>query len=1120
MKELIAKNWTVFVLCLLFSLIIWPLFLPGYFSHHDDLQVMRIFEMRRCFADLQLPCRWVPDMGYGNGFPLFNYYNPLAYYIGGVLSFALGFIGASKTLFFIPLVLGGISMYLLVRELSGNLSGLVAALLYSFAPYRALDFYVRGDIAEGFALALIPMVFYFILRLIRQKTTFNFLGTVIFWSTFLISHNIMVLLFIPPLLIWIVYWLAINRLRNLPAVSLSLILGFGLAAFFLIPAFVEKSLVQIDTLTQGDLNYRAHFITLNQLFFSRFWGYGASVLGPNDTISFQVGWPQWWVAAGSLVAIILRLLSLLNKKIIASVNRNQVILIMLLFSLFAGSLFMTHNKSAFIWEKISILSYVQFPWRFLSVAIFSSSILGGFLILVFKGKLRYLIAISIIFLTAILNWNFFRPEKFYPLMTDQEKLSGMQWATQQKASVMDYLPETAHKPKEIAADKPLVVSGRAEISDFINKSNQWQFQVTADQPTDIEVPVFDFPNWQVKVNGIEVPHSHQNQLGRISLNLEPGHYLVGGVFADTSWRRFSNIISIFSFIVLVFIYLYENLKKFLYKYSFVLIFVLSLPAVWALFVPGFFGASDDMHIAWLFEMDRAFKAGQFPPRYVPDLSFGFGYPLFNFVFPLPFYIAEIFHLINFSLVDSIKAVFFLSLLFSMFFMYKFLKEFTGNWLGVAGAVVYGFTPYRSTDVYVRGAFGEALSFVFLPLIALSVAKLTETFRTTHLTFNKRWLGIGGLSLAALILSHNITAYMFIPFVLLLAALRISFISINKLIAALQLIISALIGLLISIYFWLPALGDSPLMKYDTVFNFADHFPTLKQLLLPYWGYGASVPGPGDGMSFFIGTVNLVLLILGMIFMILFWRRYSRSQRILLLWALVSFLISFLMMNYRSIFIWNNVPLLPYFQFPWRFLTMTTFVTPIFIIGLTKVKYNFLVAATAVFLVIFLNYGFFRPHDFLGRMDDYYINRYVPIPKASSAYLQTTEEYLRLPLTTQKRPTQNYPMIFSTDEVTDKIMVINSLDISAEVSTNKEAIINYNKYFFPGWEAKIDGKKTVIKPGIPFGQISVSVPAGEHLLDISFNETLFKRVLDIISLVSLLTAILFSIKLKILRRVTN
>ena len=107
----------------------------GYFSHQDDLQVIN-FEMRRCFADLQIPCRWVPDMGWGNGFPLFNFYGVSTYYFGAFLSYVLGFIGASKVLFYISLTFGSFGIYFLVKSLWGKWAGVTSAVLYLFAPYK------------------------------------------------------------------------------------------------------------------------------------------------------------------------------------------------------------------------------------------------------------------------------------------------------------------------------------------------------------------------------------------------------------------------------------------------------------------------------------------------------------------------------------------------------------------------------------------------------------------------------------------------------------------------------------------------------------------------------------------------------------------------------------------------------------------------------------------------------------------------------------------------------------------------------------------------------------------------------------------------------------------------
>ena len=68
-----------------------PLFISGFFPMHDDTQVARVFEMGKMLKEGTFPVRWVPDLGYGYGYPLFNFYAPLAYYVGGFFML-LGFL--------------------------------------------------------------------------------------------------------------------------------------------------------------------------------------------------------------------------------------------------------------------------------------------------------------------------------------------------------------------------------------------------------------------------------------------------------------------------------------------------------------------------------------------------------------------------------------------------------------------------------------------------------------------------------------------------------------------------------------------------------------------------------------------------------------------------------------------------------------------------------------------------------------------------------------------------------------------------------------------------------------------------------------------------------------------
>ncbi len=537
--------------------------------------------------------------------------------------------------------------------------------------------------------------------------------------------------------------------------------------------------------------------------------------------------------------------------------------------------------------------------------------------------------------------------------------------------------------------------------------------------------------------------------------------------------------------------------KFFDKYILLLLLISIIPA-WSLSAPGFYGASDEVHIAWLYEMDRALQS-QFPPRLAPDLSYGFGYPLFNFIFPLPYYIGEVFHKIGFSFVDSLKLIFFISIPFSALSMYFLLRRFSEEKLSLLGAILYIFAPYRSVDLYVRGALGEIVAFMFFPMILLTTVNLTQE---NQKKVNWKWLGIGGISVALLVLSHNIATYMFLPFALLLAAIRIFFMKNGKWLSAVQTVGVFFLGLLGSVYFWLPALLESGLMKYDTVFNFIDHFPTLKQLFLPYWGYGASVAGPYDGMSFFLGISSVVVLILGTLLTLIFWKKYNTEQKTVLSWVIFSLLIVFFMMNFRSTIAWDNLPLLPYFQFPWRFLMMTTLFIPVLVITLERLKFNKWIVLSLIVLTIGINYSYFRPQDFLGRTDGYFLNKYIPFPSASEEYNKNQEEYLRLPKDTLVRPDKVYSIFFDQDG--NKILEANqksATEFMAESSFNRETYVNVSKYYFPGWKASVDGKDVEIKAGSPFSQISMMVPSGTHTLRVHFVETINKLLLDIVSVMS-------------------
>ncbi|OGE72398.1 hypothetical protein A3H40_04100 [Candidatus Daviesbacteria bacterium RIFCSPLOWO2_02_FULL_38_15] len=545
MKIFLLKYKIPIFLFLLSGFVVWPLLLPGFFRVQDYLQLIRIYEMRQCIEDLQIPCRWVADMGSGYGFPLFNFYGVFPYYLAAVSSYVIGYIGAVKLIFFLPLVLGGIFMYLLAREVYGRQAAFIAAVLYLFAPYRALDVYVRGSISEIFAMTLILLVFYFFLKLIRSSDRGNFLAATFTLAFFLLNHNLMTMLFLPFLVAWVIYWLFIqrktNRFRRTLAVVLSsFVLGLLLVSFYVLPAYFEQNLIQIENLKESEFipNFRAHFVTIKQLFFSRFWGHGISTWGDQDGISFQVGWPHWQLVPITVSLLLLQLIR--NKSLKKS---NNLLLYFIFFVVSIASLLMTHNKSAFFWEWFDKLQFVQFPWRFLSIAIFFVSFLGGAIILFLKKQYRIYFIVAITFLSIFLNFKYFQPENFKYNLSDEDLLKGSEWEFYQQGSLTDYLPKNAQEPNKIAPSIP-TFNGDAKIENFKKSSNKFEFRAEIKDRTVVDIPVFDFPNWRVFANGLPVKHSNQGEFGTIRIELGSGNYFVNGIFENTWLRVIANSLSV------------------------------------------------------------------------------------------------------------------------------------------------------------------------------------------------------------------------------------------------------------------------------------------------------------------------------------------------------------------------------------------------------------------------------------------------------------------------------------------------------------------------------------------------------------------------------------------------
>lgn len=534
--------------------VLWPLLVAPYFTHHDDVQVIRLFEMNKCILDLQIPCRWVPDLGGLYGYPLFNYYGPLPYYFGEIIYLLTSsLLISAKMMFATSFVMSFIFMFFLGRKLWGDFGGLVSGVFYSFAPYHSMDFYVRGAMGEMWALMLYPAIIWGLLRLREEPVKKNMAILALFIGFLVISHNLSAMIFVPMVIVLFgILYLYKRSFRFLEAFVFSLVLGLSISTFYFVPALLEKNLVHVETTTYGYFSYTEHFKGLKKVLFERSWGYGASIRevpgGERDGLSYQVGWAHElvWVLALIFGALIYRKNKLLT----------GVILVSSVLAVF--SIFMINPRSEFIWRNIEPLKYMQFPWRFLMFVIFFVSLISGSVVnLTKKESLKFLIVGCLVILVVGLNFSYFKPEKFIQT-NDKDYLSGSNWDKQIKRSIFDYLPKSAKFPPRDLADKRYeVLNGDIKVLSFSEGSDWFKLSVDAKTPTTIRQSQYYFPNWQVMSNGKQLKIGHQNDLGLISYHLEPGVNNVEGKLKDTGVRTLSNLITILGIVLLLYL-VYER----------------------------------------------------------------------------------------------------------------------------------------------------------------------------------------------------------------------------------------------------------------------------------------------------------------------------------------------------------------------------------------------------------------------------------------------------------------------------------------------------------------------------------------------------------------------------------
>lgn len=532
-----------------------------------------------------------------------------------------------------------------------------------------------------------------------------------------------------------------------------------------------------------------------------------------------------------------------------------------------------------------------------------------------------------------------------------------------------------------------------------------------------------------------------------------------------------------------------------------LLVAISFVPLFDLFHPGLPVTHDGQdHVARIANFYQSLQEGNIIPRWAGNLNWGYGHPILMFLYPLPSYLASLFHFFGFSLVDSLKLVFGISFVLSAITMHFFIKELLSDErTAFFASLLYVIAPYRFVDLYVRGAIGEHVAFIFPPLVFYFLLKLSKRYSS--------WYLIGGaVSFASLNLAHNAISLMFMP-LFGLYALFLLLQSKKKIQLGSQYLMTIFLGFGLSAFFWIPAFMEGKYTLRDIVTGgdeYIVNFVMWKDFFFSQWIYGGTA-----ALSKQIGIMHWIGIFSSIIATYYSYRNKNRLW-VVSLGSFLIFWVTLFLMTSASNPIWQSITTLQKFQFPWRLLSLTVFLSSLlgaialhsFPDKYKKYKKFFLLILVAGLLI--MNKDYWHAQSFLQKEESFY----------SGIYNGTTDTGESAPIWSVRFMEKEPKAYMEIIEGKGKVREIDRTSTKHiyDITLSERSRLRENTLYFPGWEVLVDGQKTSVEFQDPAnrGLITFFVNQGKHRIDLRFNETKLRFTADFISVVSFIILFFWSI----------
>jgi hypothetical protein len=494
--------------------------------------------------------RWHTALYQGFGYPLFNFYAPLLYVVGGLFSFVLPSAEAAlKAVLLLACIAYPLGMYLWVRDIFSRMAAVVAAAAFTFAAYRFRELFIQGNYAQFLAWGLFPWILFFWRRLAAEGGRWAFAGAVISLTALLLTHNISAMLFAPFAAVYVLWQaLAHSTGKPWPRLLVGAASAVLMGLIFWLPALAENSYTRVHVLTQGYFDVAGHFITLAEQ-----WAATPLIDGraANPTLPFNFGRLLLGLAAAGALYV-------LRPRLPRSQRGH------LLFALGGGlfAAFLMLEPSLPIWHGVPYIAFAEFPSRLYGVALLFVALLAGASVewLTTWTRLQAIGALLAVFALIITTANLQFPRNFLPVEASQAGLTGYEadYRAAGTTSASEYLSSwVTALPANAAVDKEGV--RRALIAPPPGMQGEvvaiapgsLTLEVTATAQAYAPIAQFYFPGWRATVDGNAVEIAPCTDAGLICVPVPAGVSQVVLTYAGTPLQHAADYVALAGLLALL-----------------------------------------------------------------------------------------------------------------------------------------------------------------------------------------------------------------------------------------------------------------------------------------------------------------------------------------------------------------------------------------------------------------------------------------------------------------------------------------------------------------------------------------------------------------------------------------